>query len=98
MSRSAPSASNAQIRLDVEDAVLREFRSAAGNHASDPVSLASDYRRDLGINSMGFTSAIGLLEKKLGVSLLEHLEQLSASTRLSDVAATITYAVKRARS
>ncbi|MFZ0230599.1 MAG: hypothetical protein WA622_17080 [Mycobacterium sp.] len=98
MSSSAALPPTAISRQDVEDAVIREFRFAAGKHAPGSVSLASDYRKDLGINSMGFTSAISLLEKRLGISLLEHLEQLSMSTKLSDVASTVVYAVKRAKS
>jgi acyl carrier protein len=98
MSSSAALPPTAISRQDVEDAVIREFQLAAGKHAPGSVSLASDYRKDLGINSMGFTSAISLLEKRLGISLLEHLEQLSMSTKLSDVASTVVYAVKHAKS
>ena len=94
MSSSAPSRPAVKTRQDVEDAVIREFRTAAGHH-SVPVSLASDYRKDLGINSMGFVSAISALEKKLGISLIERIDQLSTSTRLSDIAGTITFVLKR---
>jgi acyl carrier protein len=94
MSSPAPSGPAIKTRQDVEDAVIREFRTAAGHH-SVHVSLASDYRKDLGINSMGFVSAICALEKRLGISLIERLDQLSTSTRLSDVASTIVFALKR---
>jgi hypothetical protein len=97
MSSSAALPPTAISRQDVEDAVIREFQSAARKHAPGSVSLASDYRRDLGSNSMGFTAAITSLEKRLGINLLEHLEQLSVSTKLSDVASTVVYAVKHAK-
>jgi len=94
MSSSAPSRPAVKTRSDVEDAVIREFRTAAGHHSAD-VSLASDYRKDLGISSMGFMSAICALEKRLGISLVERIDQLSTSTRLSDIASTIVFVLKR---
>jgi acyl carrier protein len=94
MLSSAPSGPAVKTRQDVEDAVIREFRTAAGHH-SVPVSLATDYRKDLGINSMGFVSAICALEKKLGISLVDRIDQLSTSSRLSDIASTIVFALKR---
>jgi acyl carrier protein len=94
MLSSAPSGPAVKTRQDVEDAVIRAFRTAAGNHSAD-VSLASDYRKDLGINSMGFVSAICALEKRLGISLVERIDQLSTSSRLSDIASTIVFTLKR---
>jgi acyl carrier protein len=94
MLSSAPSGPAVKTRQDVEDAVIREFRTAAGHH-SVHVSLASDYRKDLGISSMGFMSAICALEKRLGISLVERIDQLSTSTRLSDIASTIVFTLKR---
>jgi acyl carrier protein len=94
MLSSAPSGPAVKTRQDVEDAVIREFRTAAGRH-SVHVSLASDYRKDLGINSMGFVSAICALEKRLGISLVERIDQLSTSSRLSDIASTIVFTLKR---
>ena len=94
MSSSAPSRPSAKTRLDVEDAVLREFQLAARSRSGN-VSLTSDYRKDLGINSMGFVSAICGLEKRLGVSLVERIEQLSTCSKLSDIAGTVVFALVR---
>lgn len=77
-----------------ESAILREFSIAAGKRNSDRVQLDADYRKDLGIDSIGLISVIASLEETLGISLLECIEELANATRVRDVANIVFCVVK----